>query len=282
MRTKTMFITAILLICSAVVSAQHITGQAIGVYNDETAQTSVTKSVERYITANGQIASQKATLKQTLVAIPRMMNMDIPSGYTAESLAEKYMKERFAEDFAATISPYIIQQNVTAAEIDEITEMFNTPEGKMATAHAQKMTSQEGMADVMAIAQRDLISILTKDTYQKTEVKASAERRALFAAYYKSSGIEKMISPLLNAISQGKVPDSIMAKFNAYFQENMLNLVLNASEGILTDDDLRFYEKMCNKPQYTKMIDGVTNAISNPQEMGISIITKYNIWVTSL
>lgn len=281
MRTKTMFITAILLICSAVVSAQHITGQAIGVYNDETAQTSVTKSVERYMVANGQIASQSATLKQTLVAIPRMMNMDIPSGYTAESLAEKYMKERFAEDFAATISPYIIQQNVTAAEIDEITEMFNTPEGNMATAHAQKMTSQEGMADIMAIAQRDLISILTKGTYQKTEVKASAERRALFAAYYKSSGVDKMISPLLDAISQGKVSD-VVAKIKAYFQENMPNLVLNASEGILTDDDLRFYEKMCNKPQYTKMIDGVTNAISNPQEMGISIITKYNIWVTSL
>lgn len=266
MRTKTMIIAAVLMMCSAVVSAQ----------------TSVTKAVERYMVANGQVESMATTMKQTLVAIPGMISMNIPSGYTAESLAVKYIKEQFTEDFAATVSPYIIQQNVTAAEIDELTEMLNTTEGKTATAHAEKMQSPEGMADLLAIVQKDVVSILTNGTYQKTEVKASAERRALFAAYYKSSGIEKMMSPLLGAIAQGKLPDDVMAKINVYFQENMPSLMLNASEGVLTDDDLRFYQRMCNKPQYSKMIDGVSNAISNPQELGMSIITKYSTWASSL
>ena len=91
-----------------------------------------------------------------------------------------------------------------------------------------------------------------------------------------------MIAPLLKAQLAGKVSDDILNKVENYMSESLPILMLNASEGVMTDDDLRFYKKLCDKPQYAKMIDGITKAISNPQQFGMAILTNYSVWVQSL
>lgn len=246
------------------------------------AQKSVTKAVERYLIANGQLEPMSANLRPSFVKLPEMMQMKLPKGYTAESMADKYIKERFAQDFAAIISPYIMEKNVTVTEIEELSDMLESSEGRLATEHSQKMASDENMADMMAIIVKDVVSIMTKGTYVKTLVKASDERRLLFKSYYQSSGIDKMFPPLIKAQLKGKAPDTVIEKVEKYLQDNMPNLVLNASEGIMTDDDLRFYKKICDKPQYMKMIDGVTEAISNPEQLGVGMVTRYIVWIDSL
>ncbi len=266
MKIKSILTAVALMLCSIAVSAQ----------------TSVTSAIERYILANGQAESMNSQMRQTLVQLPSMTQMSIPSGYTAETMADKYLKERLTKDMAFALSPYISEQDVTEDEINELSDMLETPEGKLATQHSQILSSEEYMLDMMAIIQKDILSIVTTGKYQKTEAKCSAERRTLFDAYYQLNGVDKMIAPLLKAQLAGKVSDDILNKVENYMSESLPILMLNASEGVMTDDDLRFYKKLCDKPQYAKMIDGITKAISNPQQFGMAILTNYSVWVQSL
>lgn len=243
------------------------------------AQNTVVKAVERYVIVNGQVASMKATVTPSLVKVSALIQKELPKGYTAESLVDKYLETQFVQDFASIISPYVMEKNVTAVEINELSDMLNSPEGKIATAHSVKFSSDETLADVMAILQKDVLAIATGNSYKKTNAKASAERSSLFMNFYKLSGTEKMISPIINALSHGNIPANLLEKMKAYFEDNLPVLMLNASEGVLTDDDLRFYQKLYEKPQYTKMIDGITEAISNSQQLGIQILTHYNSWI---
>lgn len=266
MKTMKFFLTATLMVCSLVLSAQ----------------TTVTKAVERYLVANGQSESMGASLKPLLAQIPSMIELTIPNGYTAGSLAQKYVDERLVGDLSSAISPFVIEQDVTAEDINVLSDMLESPEGKVATANSQRLNSEECLADMMAIVQKDMMTLVAGGTPDKTPTKASAARKALFMAYYNSCGIDKLIPNMLKAQLAGQASNEMMAKVESYFNENMPNLMLNASEGVMTDNDLRFYQKLCAKPQYTKMIDGIAKAIGNPQQLGLSIITKYNIWVKGL
>lgn len=266
MKTMKLFLAAALLVCSQALSAQ----------------TTVTQATERYLVANGQIGSMSNSMKPLLVNLTGLMQITVPDGYTTESLVEKYIGERFIHDISASVAPYIIDQNVTAEEINVLSDMLETSEGKTATINSQRLNSDENLADMMAIVERDITTLMSGGKPEKTPVRASAGRKSLFMAYYNSCGIDKMIPSLIKAQLAGKASDETIAKIESYFNENMSNLLLNASEGIMTDNDLRFYQRLCAKPQYVKMIDGTANAISDPMKLGMSIVTKYKTWAEGL
>jgi len=242
-----------------------------------TAQTTLQKALLRYFEANGQGASMSEQMSPALVQATEAMQLKLASGYTTETFVKKYIDERFFPDLASVIAPSVEAEGLTVKDINALSEMLESEEGKTATINSAKMNSPEGLASMMEIVMKDAMSITKGETPEKVTTTATPARQKLFSAYFKSSGIGEMMPAIINA-QFAQVDDATKAKFKQYFNDNIETLLLNAAEGKITDDDLRFYSKLCSQPQYDKMIKGVTNAVTDPQKLGMGLIMKYATW----
>lgn len=259
---------ACLMVCSLAISAQK----------------EMQKELKRYLIANGQISSMTTQMTTPLVKATELLQLQVPNGYTKESMVKKYVNERFITDFVSVISPMVAEQGVTAEQISVLADMLETPEGKTATLHSQKLSSDEGMKSMIEKIQPDIIAIVQGKTPQKhTANNVKPERKKLFTDYYKSCGIGSMLPAIIKAqMANANLDETIQKKLETYLTDNMEVLLLMASEGVMTDTDLRFYNRLCAQPQYEKMINGMTSIMNNPQELGISILMKYKTWADNL
>lgn len=247
------------------------------------AQTSMTAAVERYLIASNRVASMSEKMETTLVTLTPQLQLRVPSGYTAESMAQKYIESEFTKDVASLFSPYFVNDGVTIAEVNEVSEKFETPEGQLASKHEAKMGAQENLVDMMAIVQNGVLSIVQGKMPEKVKSTASAERKALFSAYYKNNNMDAFVSVAIAQMFAGKdVPQDMKIKMEKYFKENMETLMLNVSESILTDADLTFLGNLYAMPQYSKISESAIKVMNNPQEFGMGIIMKYKLWVDKL
>lgn len=243
---------------------------------------SLSSALKSYVMLNGGVESfRNEQMRNGLTALTQN-NGSMPEGYTAESLVNAYMDDQIVDDYISILVPYIIDEGVSASQITELNTFLKTPEAQVAVANAQKMGSVEVLSDMIAVIQRDMIEIITSGKINEVKVNASEERQRLFHGYYNQSGIEGLIPPLIKANLGENVDEGIVQKINTYLEQNMEPLLLMAAEGILTDHDLQIWTQLTEFPQYGKIIAGSARAVSDPQQLGMALITKYLEWVKTL
>ena len=245
---------------------------------------SMTSALKTYLLSNGGMENIKNDqLRSALIMVTPNLENGIPDGYTAESLVDAYMNGQMLDDFASMLMPYIADEGVTVAQIEELNALLKTPEGATAVANSIKMNTPEALADMMAVMNRDIMKLITSEEVNVVKTSASPERQQLFKGYYSQCGINEMLPNVFRAALAGQsIPDEIVQRMNKYFELNLETLVLNASEGIVTDDDLRFWTKLVQYPQYAQIVKGVNNAMGEPENLGLTIVTQFLDWAKKM
>lgn len=247
--------------------------------NAAMAQTNYTSAILRYMRANGQMEQfgemEKAAVQ--IIALLRSEVKTIPASTTNEQLAKKYAEEQFPTDIASIMSVKL-RDEVSVKEINQLSELLETPAGQLAVAHGNKMNEDENLADMMAQIGSDMADILQGKTPKPVKVTASAERKKLFHNYYQAS-IAQLIEPMIKMYFPEDDGSETYKNATKYMMENMEPLMLNASEGILTDDDLHFYNKLVQYPQFKKLANGVKDILSDPTNLGMQMVMKVSTWL---
>lgn len=239
---------------------------------------SLSSALKSYFELNGGIASFKNDqLREGLVEITKE-NVAVPSGDTPQSYVGRYMDEQLVDDYVSLLVPFMLDEGITTAQVEEINTFLQNPKAKTAVANATRMGSDEVLADMIAVIQRDMVTLLTDGTVNEVKKTASDERQRLFHGYYEQSGIEQLIPPLMKAQLGNQVSAEVMEKVNTYFERNMEPLLLMASDGVMSDEDLLVWTQLTEFPQYGKLINGATRAVSDPQQLGLNLIQKYMTW----
>ena len=239
----------------------------------------LSNALKSYVMLNGGVELIRSEQVRNSLTALTQKNESLSKGYTADSLVEVYMGDQIVDDYVSILVPYIIDEGVSATDVNELNTFLKTPEAQVAVANSQKMSSDEVCADMIAVIQRDMLNIIISGEINEVKVSASKERQRLFHRYYNQSCIGRLIPPLIKAKLGENVNEVIMQKVNYYFEQNMESLMLMAAEGIMTDEDLLVWTQLYEFPQYGKMIAGTTRAVGDPHQFVMALITKYFEWM---
>lgn len=246
------------------------------------AQTTYTSAIMRYMTANGQMDQfdEMAKAATQVIALLRDEVKTIPASMTNEQLAKRYSEEQFPTDIAAIMSVKLREQ-VSIKDINELSELLESPEGKLAVTHSNEMAKEENMTDMLAQIQSDITDIMQGKKPKPMKVTASEERKKLFHGYYQGT-MAKIMEPMINLYFPEDNGTQEYKQAKEYMMNNMENLLMSVSDGIMTDDDLRFFNKLSQRPQFKKMTDGIREIMSDPQSLGTQLVMKIASWMEEI
>lgn len=250
-----------------------------------TAQTTYTDALTRYFSVNGGMESTKDQMKTALVMVTNMLagqgEQSLPKGYTAETLVDEYIEKQMLNDYVSAFVP-LFAETMTIAQINKISDMYDSPEGRLAVAHNNLLLANvKFMADFNALCEQAGRDIAVGKKPRSVQPNASKERQRLFHQYYQESEMNAMLAAFVevqvNAL--GGMPEDKVEAMRQFFNENLENLLLNASENVLTDADLKFMVKLLSTPEYKQISKTILDLLQDAQAFGMQIIMKYMQWV---
>lgn len=249
------------------------------------AQSTVTAALERYLVANGQMSQVAQNLAPNLEKIIPLMNIKVPAGYTEETLVEKYVSENMTRDIASAMAPTLMELNLSPAKLNVLSALLESEEGKLATQHALYMNSEEVMQDFMAFLYNGGVEIAQGKTPKDYVSKATPSRARLFSAYYDISGIDSYLEAFLHVLlssQEQEIPADTQEKMILFLSKNMKPLMLDLSDGILSDRDLEFYAKVYSYPQYEQITQAIKNIMADAESFGMAIFSRFADWVETV
>lgn len=245
-----------------------------------TAQTTYTDAMIRYL-ANSPVMDLDV-MHDALVPITEKViaGKQMPEGVTAESIVERYMETQIKHDQAEIIAENIINKDdISVEEINAISDIMETPEWQTANAHLAA-TNVEGKAVVDVIEKATMDIILGKEP-KKIEAKVAPERaQAIHRLLTTIPTAQLMTLYLDREIDSFKdmADEKVITKLKDYLHENWEALFCNISVDSLTDDDLKTIVKFSDLPAYSKMMDMVSDALKDPEKIGMVLVRKYAAW----
>lgn len=249
------------------------------------AQTTYSEALSRYFSVNGGLESSEKQMKSALVTVTNVLagqgEQSLPKGYTAETLVDEYIKTQMQNDFVSAFVP-VFAEKMTIAQINKISDMYDSPAGRLAVAHNnQLLANNQFMADFKALCEQAGRDIAAGKKPRSVKPNASKERQQLFHQYYLESEMNALLGAFVEAQvnALGGISADKMEVMRQFFNENLENILLNASENVLTDDDLKFMVKLLSSPEYKEISKTVLDLMQDAQAFGMQIITKYMEWV---
>lgn len=266
--TRRIFIALALMMCCISISAQS----------------TYRAQLKEMMQLNGMIENLKSMNMNdkfaTVVDLLKEKGRKMPAGYTSKQLADKYFNSAFLDDAVIVFEPYFAK-SVSESDLRAVNAQLRSAEVRTAIKNGARLNSDEGMKKIIPDIEAGIKAIVKGEPVPTVKTKASPQRAALFRSYYQASKMDQMISPLIDAFTAGNkdLTDDVKTKMKNYFRNNMCTLLLNASEGILTNRDLQCSTKMFTTTQYKKVQDVAMTVLQNPTVLGTKLIERFVFWL---
>ena len=247
------------------------------------AQSTFRDAFRRFQETNPNNTLNGKTMRKSLTELNKNLIKDYDET-TSNMLLDKYIEERIMDDVVDLTIEYF-EGKVTVEELNELTRLLNTTDGRSYCAHIQEANKRlENFEQVGADAMSEIMAGKTPENV--TEKSGIPKKyKNIFNEYYESSNLKESISNMLQSFSS-LIADNDEGKrcfdeFESYMNENMPILYLNEYYGTLTIDDLKFGTNFNNTSAFKNFNKGGQNLISHSTELGIAIVTNYVTWLSN-
>lgn len=249
------------------------------------AQGSYRKALMEWWQTNPKYTSVTQTMCEQLGGSIKELNKKILKNPTqGDKLAEKYTSEQLVDDvFEALIIPSF-KKSMTKAEIKEIAKLVTTPEGKSFQEHSDQMETMIGttlIGTIMTSVMNDEGNSLKNGDLKIDDIEeikdCPQEYKDKFNEYFDNDGFDynSIFEQLkdLQGLDNGKDAEQNKKMLNYmmdYLKRNIKAIVLNASYGTLTMEDLDFAIMLHKKPEYqkvTKCANDLVKMLTTPEEI---------------
>lgn len=249
------------------------------------AQESYRKALMEWWQTNPKYTSVTQTMCEQLGGSIKELNKKIlKNPAEGDKLAEKYTSEQLVDDvFEALIIPSF-KESMTKAEIKEIAKLVTTPEGKSFQEHSDQMETMIGttlIGTIMTSVMNDEGNSLKNGDLKIDDIEeikdCPQEYKDKFNEYFDNDGFDynSIFEQLkdLQGLDNGKDAEQNKKMLNYmmdYLKRNIKAIVLNASYGTLTMEDLDFAIMLHKKPEYqkvTKCANDLVKMLTTPEEI---------------
>lgn len=248
------------------------------------AQTTFTEALTHYFkvkndTVNFGNKTMRSGLIQYTDGLRTMEMVKISSDISTSEIVDRYMEEQLTTDFIEEYLPYFTRTGITTEQLNELSALMETEDGKRAMSHSRTFESVENLAGVIKILQEDMMKLSQGGKVKDKTANASKERRQLFSQFYKNAQMADLVAVYVETYSMVFAVDKKAGKqVLKYFDKNWETLLLSASD-VLTDEDLKFLNHIAKYPQYSKCVEATTAALDDIVTMSRAILSKYDKWV---
>ena len=216
-------------------------------------------------------------------AIEGINKMALKNYTSAESerLVKKYVKEKFMDDLIESIIPYL-ENNVSVAELNELTAAMLTPQGKNFQEHQTIVNSKTNEFETLGANIAEAV-MSGEETKNIQPIECPNSYKKLFEEYYAESGLSESVLPMLDVYAKlGDTTPSqkeAFEKMKHYFADNLPTIYLNASYGVFTEDDLKFGIKLYRSTAWKNEMKAVKDMMTHVQEFGMNFLMSYLLWL---
>lgn len=277
-----------------------------------TAQTTYPDAVKRFLTISGRVDAVRGQMQEGLSLITQAFlsenGEELPEGYTPDGLVEEYMEKQFLRDWITVLVPTFAEE-LSIDEINKISDLYETEEGRTAHAHSQEFLNDEkNMLSSIIIVMEAAEKIKSGKKPKKVKTQASKQRQKLFKQYceqenlmsiFEEDGLDMLYPDLTVANDtafvdldneeeldsedteveeQEPVDQKKLDAYVKYIKKNIVNLLLNGAD-CLTDDDLRFLVNLTAMPEYKKLLAIGSEIGEDADDYGMALIMKYAEWL---
>lgn len=217
-----------------------------------------------------------------------------------DKLAEKYTSEQLLDDMLEAFVLPSFKKSMTEADIYEMIKISTSPEGKSFQEHSDQMEMMIGatlIATIMTSVMNDEGNSLKNGDLKIDDIEeikdCPQEYKDKFNEYFDNDGYDynsifEQFKDLQGLDNDKDAEQKKMAEYMMdYLKRNIKAIVLNASYGTLTMEDLDFAIMLHKKPEYqklTKCINDLVKIRTTPEELKKTTeqwIMMYVTWMTN-
>ena len=244
------------------------------------AQTTLREAFKAFIEA---CPSAMNRTPETMGTALKQMNAGVITNYDPEKsdqLVEKYLNEKFYDQMTEAMLPYL-EKNITVDDLKYLTEQMLTPAGKVFQEHQTILNAKANQFEKMG--QDAAMKVVAGETPTPIQpVECPESYKQLFDQYYAESKLTDAMKPFFDSMAGTLLNESqkaVMEKMKNYFTDNLPICYLNASYGIMTEDDLRFGTQLYKTDAWKNEMKAMKGAMSHAQELGMSVVMGYLGWL---
>ena len=261
----------ILLAAAFLATANIVSAQTDGSY---------LRSLAAFTNANGGLESQKTMQVSNYTTMAMALLHNAVDQATAETLATRYLQNQYVSDMVELMMP-TYKANISAAELDKLTAMYNTPAGRKAVKnsaiamnHITAQIVQEMIAYVQSNGQKEVKLVDCPNSY-----------RDAFEAYYANGEIRNTMEQISKTLvlqmnkSNETTNDHYVRLINHFIEDELENVMINAIYGIMSETDLLTLAKIMNSPEQAKVLKATKEIAGNVGSISNVILTRYEAWL---
>ena len=192
----------------------------------------------------------------------------------ADKLSSRYLDEQFWDDMIDLLMP-TMKENLTEAELKELTAILSTPEALSYTSHNMEWTDAltESLTETLTEAAK---TVAAGKTPAPIKIADNIDKKYVqkFTTFAGESDVLNQLKKGLE-LGGGQLPEGLIT----WVDNNITNLMINTSYGIFTEKDIDFGNNLSEMPLYKKTINATNSFLNDPMAMGLSLIGNYQKWL---
>ena len=246
--------------------------------------------LNEYLAAGNVV--DKEQYAQMLQPIAQQAFPDDPQ-QAATFLAE-YASSQMLSDVADLFLP-AFRKHVSEEELQELINLYADP--RLSAIQAKSMTlvntltESESFKTFTNSYQQAMMQIIQGQKPQDMVLPANIDQEyaKTFMEYYTASGTDEVLMVSFTSMSgmikdalqkQGiSNADQIVSELISYTQRNLPTAVIPCFYGTLSQEDLQTLIPMTKSPAYEHAMNAVTEAVSNPLQLGVNFMSKMADWL---
>lgn len=255
------------------------------------AQDSYREAVRQYMKDVDVLADAKTTMSSLKLLFEKNDQVDI------DKLSERYLNERLEDDFLDFLVPMYQDQNVSVAELQELSSLLSSPQGKAYSAHHKEWMTEFATEIIMSMYGA-LEDNGPGEELIMPPVEPNAAIDAAFAAKFKNlMDVSHIVSQFLESMDKRmnefepeideemvkdvdkvrEINNEAEQKTINWYKENVPIVALNTAYDKLTVEDLDYALMLYSKEYYRKLQD--VNLNEEYVKQATNFWSKYIEWM---
>ncbi len=238
------------------------------------AQDSYRETLSKYINVNPNMQSFSSDKMRIALQQFNSVILGDMEKEKVEELTNRYLDKQMMNDIIDMLMP-IMQEHLTETDLKDLTILLSSPEAKSFTTHNMAWT------DAIVTSLQDNL----KDAYKKISSGLTPSPVKI------SDSIDKnFVNKMTQLIEISDTHNQFMREFElgaaqlpaeltTWVKDNINNMLINNSAGILTEKDIDTGINLYQMPTFKKTLDAVSSITDDPVTFGLSFLSKYQDWL---
>jgi len=195
----------------------------------------------------------------------------------AANLYARYSETQYDIDAASYVSE-IMRGKVSADEIKTVVTELASPKAKSAYNHGLGLSKDSIVSGLIDLILPAYYSIKTGNTPDPLRVPNSCTVKfeKAFRSYIQNSHIDKVLDVFMASLSDNNPNEKAL---KSYIKTNMPVLLVTYFNGKLTTEDAQYLDSIYQKPEFQKIANAYSNAVSNVDAFSRGMTTRYVNWL---